>query len=91
MTLDEAHKLRVYENDVDTVIAYSPSDASDVYLAHSLEKREDYPHLDDEWIEVPPDRVMRIHDYRGDGLVVEMTAAQFVADNGRGFLCSTEF
>lgn len=95
--------LKVFANSVDTIIAEDFEDVKKVILERhgSLEGMDD----EGDWHEYPPDKVIRIHDNEGDlrerGFVtvtspsghevVARTAAEWIASEGRGLLCSTEY
>jgi hypothetical protein len=77
--------LRVYANDVvDWVIASSPEDADAVCREHTGDTDDD-PH---NWTVCADDHVLPIHTDDG---TIEKTCAEWVAEHGRGFLCSTEY
>jgi hypothetical protein len=42
------------------------------------------------WTQLPDDKVMKIHDDPDDEPITK-TCAQWARENGRGFLCSTEW
>lgn len=80
-------ELHCYTDDTDTVVATSPEDALEVWVAHTGGK------LDAEctFELVPDDRLLRINNAFDDGKAVEKTALEWAKSNGRGFLCSTEY
>ena len=82
--------LGVYRNNViDWVIAESPEDAARAWEEHMGVSWDDA--TDDgppEWVRLPDDQVLRINE---EGTVVEKTCAEWVRDQGRGFLGSTEY
>lgn len=79
--------LKVWRNDVtDWVVASSPKDADAVCLEHTGDHPDD-PH---EWEALEDDKTLAITD-DWDGKITTRTAAEWVASNGRGFLCSTEY
>lgn len=81
--------LHCYRNDVDVVVASSPSDATRVWLKETGEKAEDYPNEDEEWKLIPDDEEMNVPDETGQKFT-EKTAAEWATDRGRCWLCSTE-
>ena len=89
MTSEAKLELRIYENDCDTVIAYSPEDAvavwdesiGDSYLA------DGYGAVDD-WT-LRQGNTLRITD--PDEARAVRTHSEWIAKEGRGFLCSTEY
>ena len=93
--------LRMFTNDTDTVIAKDVDDAWVVWSEHTGEDREDY---DDpygwSWKEMPGTEELSIWcDSAGDPDTPESdgvelmakTVAEWIAAQGRGFLCSTEY
>lgn len=78
-------ELHVFRNQViDWVIAASPEDADAVCVDYY----DDPPDDPGAWIQLPDDRVLWIIE---DGVRVEKTCAEWVAQKGRGFIASTEF
>lgn len=79
--------LKVWANDVvDWVIAESPEDADSVCLEH-IGYPPDDPY---EWTELSMDSVITLHMDDGRG-TVEKTCADWIAEQGRCFLGSTEY
>ena len=88
---DKANQLglHVYANDVtDWVIASSPADADAVSVEHTGAPIEPGYELD--WKRLPLDRVLNLHMDDGRGSV-EQTCAEWIAEQGRSFLGSTEY
>lgn len=79
--------LQVWFNGTDTVVAYSAEDAFAVWLEHSGERAEDYANE----FERRDFLYLSIVDASGDGKTVTKTRDEWIAETGRGFLCSTEF
>lgn len=80
--------LHVYSNGTDTVVARSVDEAWLVWTKAIGEVKEDYPH--DMWHQVPPEKMLRIHD-ENDDTTRKMSAREWAVVMGRGFLCSTEY
>lgn len=82
--------LGVYRNDViDWVIAESPEDATRVWEECMGDTWENCTGDDPpEWVRLPDDHALRIDN---DGTIVEKTCAEWVREQGRGFLGSTEY
>ncbi len=79
-------ELRAWHNGAETVIAYHPEDASDVLAAHLGEKKEDYCWT---WLETTKSPVtIKTDTDRGK---VTQALAEWIAETGRGVLCSTEW
>lgn len=77
--------LYAYYDGGDTVVAYSPEDASTVWS----EWAGGEPHSDDEhpWDARPMGDALRIRMDEAEVATVR-TVAEWIAGNGRGFLCS---
>lgn len=85
-------ELRVFTNGTDTVVAADLADAQRVVEAHHGVTFEQEGWSLDEWEEVPSDQLITIWDEGYDALLyTSKTAADWVASDGRGFLCSTEY
>lgn len=85
--------LKVWANDVtDWVIAESAADARAVLNEHTGFPGDDDDQIppEDEWEAEPDDKPLEIRTDDGRG-VVKKTCAEWVAESGRGFLCSTEY
>lgn len=84
----DATQLSIYENDCDTVIAYSPEDAMAVWEDHIGDSytADEYGTVDD-WTPRKGES-LRIHF---DGDIQTRTHAEWIDKEGRSFLCSTEF
>jgi hypothetical protein len=85
--------LSCYCNDVDTVIAMSPHDASLVWSESCGESLEDYPGMDDEWKKIGDSESIKVYDgciYDSTSESTTKTAMEWISERGRGFLCSTE-
>lgn len=95
--------LKVWTNDTDTVIAEDLADVRKI-IEEMYGSWEEFDRED--WHAYPDDRVLRIVDDEGDlrerGFatttnpltgheVVARTCAEWIASEGRGFLCSTEY
>lgn len=93
--------LKVWSNGVDTVAAYSPEDVKaclkEVYGYEDVDLEEE------EYVEVPPDRLIRVHFEEltpypvtledvpeGASFLVVATARQWAEKKGRGIICTTE-
>jgi hypothetical protein len=76
--------------DVDTVVAADPADAWVVLEAHSGDASE-YRRAGVEPDELADSEMLTIHEFDyGDGSRTQ-TYGEWAAENGRGFLCSTEW
>ena len=85
--------MKVFTNDTDTVVAVDLADAQRVVEAHYGATFEQEGWSIDEWREVPADEpitICNLHD-RGSDDRATKTAAEWAAEDGRGFLCSTEW
>lgn len=78
-------------DDTCTVVARDEDDAWAVWCDSIGEKREDYQ--GSSWEQVPDDELVSIiRDVYAEHHVKDtMTAAEWAAKDGRGFLCSTEW
>lgn len=80
--------LKLYKNDViEWVVAESPEDATAIMLSEKM-------HYDDppEWEELPMDSKWTLFgQFTDDGKDLTLTAAEWIARQGRGFLGTTEF
>ncbi len=82
-------ELQIYENGTDTVIAHSPEDA-----VHAWEEANGVSYHDacaggpDDWT-LTDGPLLRISD--DDGGSETLTLDEWITEEGRGFLCSTEF
>jgi hypothetical protein len=83
--------LRVFTNDVDTVVARDLHDAQRVVEAYYGATFEQEGWSLDEWGEVPGDKPITIRNDRGWDDKATKTASEWSISNGRGFLCSTEW
>lgn len=86
-------KLSVYRNDViDHVIAESEEDALAVLLETGCygSSADDLTETATVFERVPDDKVIAI-DMQDGGPKQFKTAAEWIAQEGRGFLCSTEY
>lgn len=91
--VEQAACLRVFTNDTDTVVAVDLADAQRVVEAHYASTFEQEGWSLDEWREVPADKpitIRNLHDCGWDDKATK-TASEWAAENGRGFLCSTEW
>jgi|JI10StandDraft_1071094.scaffolds.fasta_scaffold79507_5 hypothetical protein len=75
-------------DETELVVAASEEDAQAAIAEHIGDKPEDVARR--AWQEIPADRVIEIGTDDGRG-VLKKTAAEWVASDGRGFLCSTEW
>lgn len=85
--------LKVFTNHTDTVVAKDLPDAQRVMEEHNGSTFEQEGWTLDEWGEVPDDKIIticNINDHGPDDKAAK-TAAEWVKENGRGFLCSTEW
>ena len=88
-------ELHVFSDDVEWYIAASAVDAMAAQreLTGMRESNQD----PETWEQVPDERSLAIHmDDHGnaaeaDAPVVTKTCAEWIAEQGRGFLCSTEY
>lgn len=83
--------MHIYQNEVtDWVIAADEADANAVLREHYMYTQEE---LEEEQMQVttmwPDDKPLRISD--DDGTKTTLTPAEWIAREGRGFLCSTEY
>ena len=87
------HRLRVFTNHTDTVVAYDLPDAQLVVEKQYGATFEQEGWTLDEWDEVDDDKVITIRNLNGNGWddVATKTAAEWAAASGRCFLCSTEW
>lgn len=85
--MSDDKQLRMYTDDYDTVIAYSPEDASAAWCEQTGEKAEDYPRH--KWSERTADLTADIEG-RTNGAETHPPAV-WIERFGRGFLCSTEY
>ena len=88
--------LHVWHNGYDWVVATTAEDARAV--EHEVSLGGVCSHDDacdcegDGWEQWPDDKTVTIHDLDGDeGPTQTKTCAEWVAQQGRGFLCSTEY
>lgn len=92
---DRKAPLSVFEIGPDHVVAADIDDAWDVWCAHRGEKRGEYEGemarvADDAVIRIFVDAKGRITDESDKVKSLKLTAAEWAAREGRGFLCSTE-
>ena len=82
--------LKVWTDGTDTVIAEDIRDVQRVMEHHAASWESE----DDDWRVVANDKVIRIrvesNDETPDRVVIK-NAAEWIAEKGRGFLCSTEY
>jgi hypothetical protein len=85
-------ELHCFDNDYDTVVAYSKEDAQIVYHEYIGSSKMDECEIDD-WDQISDDAVLKIDVEGNYNLedVVSKTAREWILENGRGFLCSTEY
>ncbi len=88
-------RLCMYCNGTDTVIAYSPSDACEVWTkSYGADYGEETGLVNDDqgWEEVSGDTVYTLtYTDEEPTRKVEQSAELWIAQEGRGFLGSTEF
>lgn len=83
-----SRKLSCFTNDYDTVVAYSVEDAKEICKVQC-----DCVEDEIEWQEIPDDEVLKIDvngSYNPEDLVSK-TAKEWAEENGRGYLCCTEY
>lgn len=80
--------LNVYKNETDWVVAESKEDASKVWCETSGAEFFD-ENWQGEWEMMDPASTISIID--DEGKKVTKTCQEWIAENGRGFLCSTEW
>jgi effector-binding domain-containing protein len=92
-----SRKLNCFTNGYDTVVAYSMEDAQEVCKeqCNCVECKEQCNCVEDdiEWQEIPDDEVLKIDvngSYNPEDLVSK-TAKEWAEENGRGYLCCTEY
>lgn len=83
--------LHVFVIGPDTFIARDADDAWALLEEHTGLKRGDDDVGDDEPIRVPDEKVMKIMIEEGSPEAITLTAGEWCAREGRGFLCSTEY
>lgn len=94
MPQENAVELRVWTDDTDTVVAADLADAQKVWEEHHGSTFEQEMMTLDDWSQVPDDKPITIHNVDGRGTdddKLTLTAAEWAARDGRGFLCSTEW
>ncbi len=80
-------ELHVFEAELSMwVIASSPEDAQKVQVEYEGTTTEE-AYAPEEWARVSADKVLSIRD-DGTGETSKRTAAEWIARQGRGFLCS---
>lgn len=94
MDAEESQSLRMYSqaHSYTYVVGYRLADAIRAYADYLGERPCDIG--SDGWEEVPGNHVIRVQVERPFACgydVVKKTAAEWIASNGRGFLCSAEF
>lgn len=85
--------MKVFTNGTDTVVAPDLDRVPAILHAHYGSTMEEEGWSLDEWHEVPDDKpitICNIHD-RGADDKLTLTAAEWAARDGAGFLCSTEW
>lgn len=98
--------LKVWSNDTDTVIATDIDDVRRIVKSTCGYSIDEEGGGVDEWYSLPDSKVIKIDDSEGElrkrGFktetnpisgheVVARTCAEWIASEGRGFLCSTEY
>ncbi len=91
--------LQVWCNGIETVVAFSEDDARKVIHESNGEPCRGFDELagcheccdgDSGWSVVDPDKVWTVREWDGHNTKAQ-TAAEWQAEIGRGFLCSTEY
>jgi len=82
------NKLKIWFNDTDWVVAESDSEAMSIWLEWTGEQAADYA---SEMIWTEWDKPLQIHDYDGSGDIIERDPSHWIAVNGKGVLCTTEY
>lgn len=85
--------LKVFTNDTDTVVANDLADAQRVWEEKIGATFEQEGMSLDDWSRIADDKpitIRNLHDRGWDDKATK-TAAEWVASEGRGFLCSTEW
>ena len=83
--------LHVFEIGPDTFIAHDAEDAWKLLEEQTGLKRGDDDVGDDEPIQIPDDKQLKIQIEEGSPEATTLTAAEWCKREGRGFLCSTEY
>ena len=88
-------ELKCFKNDViDWVIAETPEKATEIFIKiYGKEFMEDLKEVGDEiyWEEESPDTELTINDENLPGGSQKKTVAEWIKEQGTGFLCSTEY
>ncbi len=88
-------QLHVFSDDVDWYIARSVQDAMALQRNHGGMREVDQE--PETWLQAPDDGPLSIHmddtgnASDGNAPLVTKTCAEWIAEKGRGFLCSTEY
>ena len=90
---DVVNKLSIWTNDTDKVVAVDLDDVKKVLQGHCGSNEFDDEVNNGEWYKVADDQPITIVTLDGpDGdTKITKTASEWIASDGRGFLCSTEF
>jgi hypothetical protein len=86
---DKCNPLRAFTNGTDTVIARHLEDVRAVLVELGMSVEAAAAMLDEHWSEKSADQVVGIVD--DAGVETKKTVAEWIAERGRGFLCSTDF
>lgn len=90
-TMTEPRPLHVFEIGPDSYIAHDPDDAWTLLEEQTGSKRTDDEWSDEEVYQVPDEKVLKIRIEEDSPEAITLTAAEWCAREGRGFLCSTEY
>ena len=85
--------MKVFTNGTDTVVAENLIDVAEVLTNHYGSTMEQEGWTLDEWGQVDDNTPIVSRNVNGNGYddKATRTAAEWAAQNGRGFLCSTEW
>ncbi len=85
-----SNELHVFNNDHDWVIATSPKDAIAVWCAEMGENIENYSYEEETWDVLDDGKFISIFVEEDDTEATRKTCAEWIAEKGRGFLCTTD-
>lgn len=88
--VDAEQPLVAFDNDSEVWIAHSIADARAMYFANYGDDDEQLKEAADAFRHVGSDAELSINFDDGRG-VVKQTIATWIAESGRGFLCSEDF
>jgi hypothetical protein len=84
--------MKVWQGEVDTVVAEDLADVREVLVNLYGDSDEVTEMMNDGFAEVADDKSITIHNIEDDPRSrLTLTAAEWIAREGRGLLCSTEF